>query len=373
MDQSMQIFSENLLHMMKGALMMLFILMCINLYPKRKENEILGSLFWLLLTMLILLLASFGSMFGELKDSEYYINFNVLTSLCLIPLIGSFLLKVVLPDWTNIQRALLLLSPTVLFVIIHAITHSDFLLTLSFIYTAIIAVGVFALITFISIRYDRYLKDNFSNIDNMSVRWVRVIIYVFVAWYLAWGLIINQDNRWLDSAYYLFLIVIWIFIYQYSIKHVSILETQELFEAPQVPEAAPRLSEPVNDTFRVKLEIHMEQERPWMNPCLTLQELASSLNSNRTYLSEYFNKTLGTTFYDYLNNFRVQHACKLLQDEPNLSISHIGEKSGFNSLSTFRRAFEKQTGMTPARYRRKQEEEYYGCFYEHEEGVLSIK
>lgn len=351
MDQTLQQVSDSLLHVMRGALLMLFIMMSVNLYPRRKENAILRFLFLLLVVMPVLIFASFGFMVDKLRHSECFCSFKILIDLCLVPLIGAFLLKVIIPDWIDIRKTLLLLSPTVIFVILNVVTHSKILLTFSFVYTAILAIVVFVLIVFISKRYDSYLKNNFSNIDNMTVRWVRVVIYVFAAWYLAWGLIINQNNRWLDSAYYLFLIVIWIFIYWYSIKHVTAFETQELFETPQ-EESVPSLgSESVYKRLGPGLELYMNKEQPWLTPTLTLQELAFTLGTNRTYLSEYFNKTLNTTFYDYLNSFRIKYACELLSSEPNLSIPTIGEKSGFNSLSTFRRAFEKQIGCSPAKYR----------------------
>lgn len=350
MDQSLQQLSENLLHMMRGALLMLFITMCINLYPRRKENSILGSLFWLLAIMPLLILASFGFMIDSLRNSEYFCTFKMLIDLCLIPLIGSFLLKILIPYHINIPKALLLIAPTIVFVFIHIITENKTILTLSFIYTALVAMVVLILIIFISIRYDRYLKNNFSNIDNMTVRWVRRIIYVFATWYLIWSMIIRLDSRWFDSAYYLFLIAIWILIYKYSIKHVTVFNTQELFESVP-PEIISSPESEINTKLGLKLELYMTQEQPWLNPTITLQELASTVGTNRTYLSEYFNKILNTTFYDYLNSFRLKYACELLLSENNLSILRIGEQSGFNSLSTFRRAFEKQIGCSPAKYR----------------------
>ncbi len=352
MDQSLQQFSGNLLHMMRGALMMLFVLMSVGLYPRRKENPILNFLFWLLVTMSVLLSMSFGFMVDVLKDSEQFRNFKLLIDLCLIPLIGSFLLKIIVPDRISVQKILLLLTPTIAFVVIHAISNNKVMLTFSVSYTALVVAFILALIVFVSIRYDRLLKNNFSNIDNKSVGWVRIVICVFVAWYLVWGLIVKLDSRWLDSVYYLFLIIVWIFIYRYSIKHILVYCSRDLFETPQAEIPEMLKSTPFNDKLGVDLELYMNKECPWLNPSLTLQNLAVALNTNRTYLSEYFNRTLNTTFYDYLNNLRINYACEILLSKPDLSIIQVAEKSGFNSLSTFRRSFEKQMGCTPATYRK---------------------
>jgi len=259
-------------------------------------------------------------------------------------------MKIILPGCINVPKRLLLLTPTIISVIIFAVTHNKTVLTISFIYTALVAAAILFLIVFISTRYDRYLKNNFSNIDNKTVGWIRVVIYFFAAWYLVWGLIIKEDNRWLDSVYYLFLICIWIFIYRYSIRHVTISQDEELFSNHKEEENVKSIQ--INSKLAHSLESHMNQNLPWLNPSLTLQDLAIALNTNRTYLSEYFHKILGTTFYDYVNRFRLEYACEILLHEPDLSILQIGEKSGFNSISTFRRAFEKHIGCTPAKYRK---------------------
>ncbi|WP_029906724.1 helix-turn-helix domain-containing protein [Prevotella sp. 10(H)] len=352
MDQSLQLFSENLLHMMRGALMMMFITMCLSLYPRRKESSILNYLFWLFVIMPAFLFLSFGFMIEELRDDERFNIFNILIDLCLIPLIGSFLLKIIMPELINKRKIILLLTPTVIFVIIYTITHNSLMLTFSFIYTALVALVIFVLIVFISIRYDRFLKNNFSNIDNKTVGWVRVVIFVFASWYLIWSIIVKYDSRWLDSAYYVFLITIWIFIYKYSIRHVAVSQAEELFTSPKQEDTNLLQSETVNKKLGYNLEQYMNQGLPWLNPSLSLQDLAIVLNTNRTYLSEYFHKTLNTTFYDYINSFRLEYACKILLSQPDLSILQVGEMSGFNSLSTFRRAFQRQIGCTPAKYRR---------------------
>lgn len=341
---------------MRGALIMLYVIMCISLYPRRNENSILNSLFWLLALMPVLILISFGFMVDKLRFSEYFSTFKILIDLCLVPLVGFFLLKIVIPDWINIRKALLLLAPTFVFLIVYIVTYNKVVLTFSFIYTALIAFCIFFLIIFISIRYDRYLKDNYSNINNMSVQWVRIVIYIFAAWYLAWCLIVKQNSRWMDSAYYLFLIIIWTFIYKYSIKHITAFNTLELFESVQYESVGLLESDSQKKKIGKSLDLYMNSYHPWLNPTLTLQELAFAINTNRTYLSEYFNRTLNTTFYDYLNNFRIKNACELLISESNLSIIEIGEKSGFNSLSTFRRAFEKNMGCSPAKYRSRNED-----------------
>ena len=352
MSETLELFSINLFYMMRGALLMFFILMCASLYSKRKDNSILNLLFGILTAVLILVLPfSIGYMIDTLRNNEYFLNLRILVNLCFVPMIGSFLLKIIVPDKINMRKIFLISSPSIISVIVYAFTYDKILITFSFIYTALFSIFIFIFVIYISKRYDSYLKNNYSNIDNKTVEWVRVAINLFATWYILWVLKTKIDNRWFDSAFYLFLIIIWIFIYKHAIKHVAVSNIHELFKTPK--EVTVAGIESINKRFDPDLEQYMHIERPWLNSSLTLQDLALAINTNRTYLSEYFNKTLDTTFYDYLNSYRIQYACEILLLESNLSLIQVGEKSGFNSLSTFQRAFDKQIGCTPAKYRKK--------------------
>lgn len=298
------------------------------------------------------MLVNGGFLIDELKSNEQFCLLMILIDACLVPLIIAFLLKVIIPDWIDFRKTLFLVLPTVIFAVMYAITPHQILFTLSLIYTTLIVVIAFVLIIYISIRYDRHLKNNFSNIDNKTVSWVRNLVFMFAGWYLLWRLVYIPDNRWVDSLYFLLQIIIWIFIYRHSTKHITVIPTQELFETlhkGENPES--RQAESIYDKLEVRLNNYMNEQCPWLNPALTLQDLARALHTNRTYLSEYFNKKLHTTFYDYLNGVRVKHACRILQSEPDLPLIQVGERSGFQSLSTFRRAFERHTACTPAKYR----------------------
>ena len=96
----------------------------------------------------------------------------------------------------------------------------------------------------------------------------------------------------------------------------------------------------------------MVKDQIWLNPHLTLADLATHIGTNRTYLSNYLNKRLNTSFYDYINHYRLEAALKHL-DNPNstLTVAEVAESCGFNSLSTFRRVFMRAKGCTFAEYR----------------------
>lgn len=103
-----------------------------------------------------------------------------------------------------------------------------------------------------------------------------------------------------------------------------------------------------------RLEKLMETNPLYLNPELTMDDLTRQLYTNRTYMSEYFSAELGTTFYDYINRLRIERmAIPLMESDKQLSLGSIAEQSGFKSMTTFRRAFQKVTGQLPSSYMRR--------------------
>ncbi len=103
--------------------------------------------------------------------------------------------------------------------------------------------------------------------------------------------------------------------------------------------------------FATRLEELMSKDQAYLNPKLTLSELALRVGTNRTYLSNYINQVLDQTFFEYINSMRLRHATELLVTT-NLTLEVIAERSGFNSLSTFRRCFVQTYNCSPSTYKK---------------------
>lgn len=83
-----------------------------------------------------------------------------------------------------------------------------------------------------------------------------------------------------------------------------------------------------------------------------LQEVADVAIMTKEAFCRFFKERTGKTFTEYLNQIRIQQACKLLL-ETDLSISQIAFQVGFQNLSYFNRTFRKLGGSTPKAYRSK--------------------
>lgn len=95
----------------------------------------------------------------------------------------------------------------------------------------------------------------------------------------------------------------------------------------------------------------MEGQQIFRNPNLKLQDLALELHLSPHQLSQFLNDNLGKNFTQFINEYRIHEACKLLETDTLLSIEGIGDEVGFNSKSTFFSTFKKVKGLTPAKYR----------------------
>lgn len=94
------------------------------------------------------------------------------------------------------------------------------------------------------------------------------------------------------------------------------------------------------------------ERQVFKNPELKLVDMAREINVPPHQLSQFLNESLGKTYTWYINELRINEACKMLTARSHLSIEAIGFEVGFNSRSTFFSAFKKVKGTTPALFQR---------------------
>ena len=98
----------------------------------------------------------------------------------------------------------------------------------------------------------------------------------------------------------------------------------------------------------------MEKNKVFLNPQLTINTFAKTLNSNRNYISQIINDVFQTNFNNFVNEYRIKEARKLLlnPDYQHFTIEGIAHEVGFHSKATFNNAFKKFTGVTPSFFKK---------------------
>ncbi|RHX93304.1 AraC family transcriptional regulator [Leptospira yasudae] len=104
-------------------------------------------------------------------------------------------------------------------------------------------------------------------------------------------------------------------------------------------------------TLKENLLHLMEKDFLYREEDLGLGDLADELALSTHQVSEFLNQELGKNFSVFVNDYRVSEACSLLTAEPDKSILDIAYSVGFRTKSSFNRAFQKHTGVTPSEYR----------------------
>ncbi len=114
------------------------------------------------------------------------------------------------------------------------------------------------------------------------------------------------------------------------------------------------LTEDQKDRLFNELIEFIEAENYYLNTGFTISELASKINSNRSYVSQVINEKRSVGFSFLINEYRVKEAIRLLMNPvyDGLSIEGIGRSVGFVSKSAFYTAFRKVAGQTPLEYKK---------------------
>ncbi len=108
--------------------------------------------------------------------------------------------------------------------------------------------------------------------------------------------------------------------------------------------------------FRERLLNVMDNDKPYLDPTLTLPLLADKIGLSVHALSYVLNTGVDLNFYQFINAYRIRHAQQLLAENTrnNYTIQEIFIRSGFNSKTTFYMAFKQVVGMTPKQYLQQQ-------------------
>jgi len=112
------------------------------------------------------------------------------------------------------------------------------------------------------------------------------------------------------------------------------------------------LSKEQTDKINRNLIDYLKNNEVYLQPDLSIQQLAKLIDTKPNYLSQVINQYYGKHFRYFINSYRIQKAKELLQ-HTDLIVEAIAYDTGFNSTSTFYTAFKKETGTTPNKFREK--------------------
>jgi len=207
--------------------------------------------------------------------------------------------------------------------------------------------------------YRSGLKELFSSIEKISLSWLLFLLFGFILMWLmdvvSFAMRIMDFNSGEIHNILLFFSLTINFIFATVIVYRG-LKHPELFSGiEQRPKyATSRLTKEQAARYIEKITNYMKKEKPYLDPALSLNELAEHLALSPRYLSQSINYILNQNFFDFINSYRIDEAKDLFSDPCNetKTILEILYEVGFNSKSVFNNAFKRHTGMTPTEFRK---------------------
>lgn len=214
------------------------------------------------------------------------------------------------------------------------------------------AVSVFLTLiwgTVIIKRYDETIASFYSDVEDRSLRTLKTILVLLFFTSLV-SLVVNFLGKYYFARSSLLLLVPFTFfaILLFCICRVgselkySYVDMQKDMSADAESQGSNSemsgADRAVNDDrLRSDLRHLMREEKIFLKPDLRITDLTSQLGTNRRYLSELFNRDLGLSFSDYVNQRRIEYAKKLMEDNPDMSLYEVMTRSGYLSKSSFYR------------------------------------
>jgi AraC-like DNA-binding protein len=220
------------------------------------------------------------------------------------------------------------------------------------------------------------LKDSFSNTGQIRMQWLRKFIVASFLVCTAVSLLLYIMYQYYPTLNFLRwgFVLLSVFIYWISYEAISkpsllVGAIKDNWQEKSVPVlsiphlvvhkktgkyASTGLKEQEASRILTRLEQLMQEQKIFLNPEMNIEKLAELAETNRHCVSQVLNERAGHSFYDYINQHRVNEAKRLLMDPEysNQKIASIAYDAGFNSLSAFNEVFKKVTGMTPSRFKK---------------------
>jgi AraC-like DNA-binding protein/sulfur transfer complex TusBCD TusB component (DsrH family) len=220
-----------------------------------------------------------------------------------------------------------------------------------------IQLGFYVIASFVIIRkYRREIKNNFSSIDKTNVLWIDFFFYsfsikmvldiIYITMTITIGTFPAESNL-------LWLVFIIIFILIVTIIYKALQSPGIFLVLPrQVKYEGSTLSENEKDRIVCQLTEYMEKENPHRQPNITIKELSERLKLSPRFLSQVLNERIGKNFFDFINSYRIKDFKKAISGEEKRNFLETLYEVGFNSKSSFNKAFKKHTSMTPRQYKK---------------------
>lgn len=249
----------------------------------------------------------------------------------------------------------------------HFFSHGQLINTLMLVFTNLqnLSLVGYGIAIFLFVRKDyqqlnKYaLKEEYQKhawLKKVALLYAGFTAAVLSYWILAWTGILKLE--------YDYAISLSMTVFIYTVGYLGFRQP-EIFSGyisangkkQEVKYARSSLKEEQAKTYLGKLLSVMEEEKPFLDSELKIQQMAEKVGVSSHHLSQIINENLNQNYADFINSYRINEAKRLLlsPDYEQEKILSIAFDSGFHNKATFNAAFKKYTGMSPSEFRKYQQ------------------
>lgn len=210
------------------------------------------------------------------------------------------------------------------------------------------------------------LESTYSYKEKISLKWLLAFVMLFLTYYLFEFVVFISSSIPVSETLYFAVITFHVFfigimglqqreIYE---NKGSVIEMTPSSLAPgnaSEPKKAVYSNEEEKLQLAYKIKEVMQEKKIYMNPELSLYDLAQEINIHKNYVSHIINEVFGMNFFNFVNQYRIEEAKVMLKDPSfsHLSVDGIARSVGFKSRNVFYPVFKKFVGMTPVEFKNK--------------------
>lgn len=328
----------------------------------------------------------------HLVDYSILNGYSLISSHIFIWILFLFPLEVLLPGWLNYKKAVLMLTPFLVITSTYYLGMKlagesvETLMSFQDLYAHIGRFNVwfrfimltgnfffiYVLLHLLNMHESKYLKwqnENFSDLDSVDISWMIFykhmmwcvcLCYVFVAITgSTWSIIVHLIVVFIGFSILFYKALFYENSFPEDFDESISAENQELPVSEQEVAINENIDTAVTlNSFEDKLADYvktlkewMDTEKPYLYKDFKLADVTRILPLNRSYLSRVFNEGFHQNFSEVVRNYRIEYAKHVLLKYPEMPLYKVAEICGFTSDSTFIKAFQKVTQLTPRQFK----------------------
>jgi len=220
----------------------------------------------------------------------------------------------------------------------------------------LLSLGTYTIKGYLIIRKHKNESKYEISYDLKVRQFLKTIIVVLALFTLLWCISYISGSFFRVTIPFLNYISLWVSIpvFIYVVGFFN-LKQPEIFKIPSLPTSKkekPRLKPEEIKQLQKRLHYFMFEEELFKVPELSLKSLAEKLNTSSNNVSWLLNQVHQQSFYDYINMLRIKEVIKSIDAGLHIkqTLLAIAYDAGFNSKSTFNKAFKNETSLTPSAY-----------------------